>query len=124
MTTLKQKAGARLIPGLPFNLWVFRVNRLELNAAAVRMLGRMHPGWIRRRHALRAQSGLLANLGCGPFGLAGWVNLDRFDSPGVTMRVDCRHNLPMAECLRCLEPGGCIDREQHGPYSLYMEARR
>jgi hypothetical protein len=151
MTTLQQKAGAWLIPRLPFNLWVLRVNRLALNAAVAGMLGRVHRGWIRRRRALKAQRGLLANLGRGPFGLADRVNLDRFDNPGVTMRVDCRHNLPMgdascrgihvehhfepleptperprflAQCLRGLEPGGCIDREQHGPYSPYTEARR
>jgi predicted SAM-dependent methyltransferase len=135
MTTLKQRFGAWLIPRLPVNPWVFRVNRLELNAAVVRLLGRIHPGWIMRRRSLRRQSGLLANLGCGPFGVTGWVNLDLFDSVGVTMRVDCRHGLPLgdgscrgihvehyfehleptlerprflAECHRCLEPGGVL----------------
>ena len=73
---------------------------------------------------------LLVNVGCGPFGQEGWVNLDLFPAPGVTMRVDCRRPLGdgaargihvehyfehlepaterpcfLAECRRCLEPG-------------------
>jgi predicted SAM-dependent methyltransferase len=78
---------------------------------------------------------VLANIGCGPTGLEGWVNIDLFAAPGVTVRFDCRRRLPMADascrgihvehyfehlefhverpqfladCLRCLEPGGVL----------------
>lgn len=184
MPTMKQRIGAWLIPRLPVNAWTFRANRLELNASRVRMLGCLHPSWIRARRALAQRKGLLGNIGCGSFGQEGWVNLDLYPARGLTLRTDCRRDLPvgdgscvgihvehylepnrerglfLAECRRCLEedgehyggfdeaylrgvleaaglrdvrqvawregafPGGGIDRDQHRPYSLYMEARR
>lgn len=135
MPTLKQRLGAWLIPRLPVNPWVFRTFRVELNAMTVRLRHRVHPLWIARRRALERKKGLLVNIGCGPFGKEGWVNLDLFMGPGVTMRADCRRRFPLAdgsargihvehyfehleptlerprflaECRRCLEPGGVM----------------
>lgn len=135
MTTMKQRLGAWLIPRLPVNPWVFRTFRVELNALAVRLLNRILPGRRARLRDLRQRRDVLANIGCGPFGREGWVNLDLFPAPGVTMRVDCRHGLPfgdgavrgihvehyfehleptaerprfLAECRRCLQPGGIL----------------
>ncbi len=135
MPTLKQRLGAWLVPRMPVNPWVFRTFRVELNAIWVRVLDVIHPGWIAKARALRGQHGLRVNVGCGPFGQPGWVNLDLFPAPGVTLRVDCRRRLPLAdgsargihvehyfehleptterprflaECRRCLEPGGVL----------------
>lgn len=135
MPTMKQRFGEWLIPRLPVNAWTFRAIRLELNAGAVRMLGRLHPGWIRARRALAQRKGLLVNIGCGPFGREGWVNLDLYPAEGLTLRTDCRRDLPLgdgscrgihvehyvehleptrergrflAECRRCLEEGGVL----------------
>jgi predicted SAM-dependent methyltransferase len=135
MATLKQRLGAWLIPRLPVNPWVFRTFRVELNAMLVRALNRAHPAWIARRRFIGRQKGVLANIGCGPFGRDGWVNLDLFPAPGVTLRCDCRWRFPfgdgavrgihvehyfehleptaerprfLAECRRCLEPGGIL----------------
>ena len=91
MTTPKQRLGAWLVPRLPVNPWVFRTFRVELNAVTVRLLNRILPGRIARQRALRQRTGVLVNVGCGPFGQEGWVNLDLFPAPGVTMRVDCRY---------------------------------
>lgn len=133
--TLKQRMGAWLIPRLPVNPWVFRTFRVELNACMVRLLHRIHPGWVMQRRRLERQKGVLANIGCGPFGREGWINLDLFMGPGVTMRADCRHRFPLgdasargihvehyfehleptterprflAECRRCLESSGIL----------------
>jgi predicted SAM-dependent methyltransferase len=135
MPTLKQRLGAWLMPRMPVNPWVFRTFRVELNAIVVRLLNVVHPGWVAKGRALRRRRGLLVNVGCGPFGREGWVNLDLFPAPGVTMRVDCRRRLPLAdgsargihvehyfehlepsverprflaECRRCLERGGVL----------------
>ncbi len=132
---MKQRLGAWLVPRLPVNPWTFRAIRVELNAAVVRLLGHVHPGWITRHRALARQKGLLVNIGCGPFGQDGWVNLDLFPAPGVTLRADCRRHLPLgdgscrgihiehylehleptrdrprllSECHRCLEEGGVL----------------
>jgi len=135
MPTLKQRLGSWLIPRLPVNPWVFRTFRVELNAMLVRLLNVIHPGWVAKGRTLHRQRGLLVNVGCGPFGQKDWVNLDLFPAPGVTLRVDCRRHLPLAdasargihvehyfehleptverprflaECRRCLEAGGVL----------------
>ena len=97
MATLKQRLGAWLIPRLPVNPWVFRTFRVELNAMILRLLNSVHPGRVARLRALRRQQGVLVNVGCGPFGKDGWINLDLFPAPGVTMRVDCRRALPLGD---------------------------
>ena len=135
MATVKQRLGAWLVPRLPVNPWVFTTLRVELNAIAVRTLNRVLPDRIAQRRALRRQRDVLVNVGCGPFGREGWINLDLFPAPGVTMRVDARWGLPLADgaargihvehyfehleprlerprfladCRRCLEPGGIL----------------
>lgn len=132
---MKQRLGAWIIPRLPVNPWIFRTMRVELNAAMVRLLGRIYPAWVTRRRALARRKGLLVNIGCGPFGEDGWVNLDLFPAPGVTLRADCRWRLPLgdgscrgihiehylehleptrerprllSECHRCLEEAGVL----------------
>lgn len=96
--------------------------------------------WLRltRRgvdRTLAGATGLLLNVGCGPHGLDGWVNIDGYAAPGVTCVRDCRTALPLpdgaargiftehffehldyyeeaprflAECRRVLEPGGVL----------------
>ena len=95
---------------------------------------------VRRGHSrevrrLRGRSGLAVNVGCGPHGRPGWVNIDARPHPGVTCIFDARKRLPfedgavrilfaehflehldfgeeaplfLAECFRCLEPGGVV----------------
>lgn len=123
------------MPRLPVNLHVFRHIRSELNAAWVRALHIFHPGYRKTLSTLRARRGIKANIGCGPFGQPGWVNLDMFWHENVTLRIDCRYALPFAdtscrgihvehffehlnrederhifldECLRCLEEDGVL----------------
>lgn len=133
--TIKHSVGKLLIPKLPINRHVFDHIRSELNAIWVRMLHRMHPLYRVRIRRLRKQKSVLLNLGCGPFGRSGWVNLDLFDLNQVTIRTDCRKNFPigdgacagihvehyfehltheeevpifLAECKRCLAAGGIL----------------
>ncbi len=83
----------------------------------------------------KSASDLLVNIGCGPRGLDGWVNIDCVAAPGVTCVRDCRTELPLpsksakgvftehflehldyyeeapkflAECRRILRPGGTL----------------
>ena len=133
--TLKQALGLVVIPKLPMNRHVFDHIRNELNAMWVRTLHRLHPVYRSQIRALRKKRGVLLNLGCGPFGHTGWINLDLHKSAGVTLRTDCRRNLPLsdgacagihvehyfehltheeevpaflAECRRCLNSGGVL----------------
>lgn len=133
--TPKQKIGRWIIPQLPFNRHVFEHARLEINAAWVRTLNRILPSHRRIARTLRQQRGILANVGCGPFGFPSWANLDLFWHDNVTLRTDCRRHMPfadascaaihvehyfehlnpgdererfLAECRRCLQPGGVL----------------
>ena len=135
MPTLKQRLGAWLKPRLPVNPWVFMIFRVESSALLVRLLNAILPGRIAQRRALQQRRDVLVNIGCGPFGQDGWVNLDLFPAPGVTMRTDARRGRPLADgaskgihvehdfehlaptterprfladCRRCLQPGGIL----------------
>jgi predicted SAM-dependent methyltransferase len=103
----------------------------EVRAALGRVVNR--PGRV--RNAYKDRRDLQVNIGCGPCGKGGWVNLDFFRSPGVNCLYDCRKDLPfsdnsvrciftehffehlsyveevplfLSECCRVLEPGGWI----------------
>jgi predicted SAM-dependent methyltransferase len=84
---------------------------------------------------LRGRRGIRANVGCGPHGRPGWVNVDATEHPNVDCLFDARKRLPFedgsvdvlftehfvehldfseeaplffAECFRSLAPGGVI----------------
>ncbi|MDJ0795469.1 MAG: methyltransferase domain-containing protein [Calothrix sp. MO_167.B12] len=135
MPTLKQKIGAGVIPKLPISRHVFNHVRLELNAWRIRTLHQLHPGTRAKVEQLRQQRNLLVNIGCGPFGVSDWVNLDLYPHPNVALVADTRRSLPLAdgscvgihvehflehldpvdecpkflqECRRCLQPEGVL----------------
>jgi len=117
------------------NPWKYSALKIELYAAWVELRNRIDPRWIRVRHDVARRTGILANVGCGPTGQPGWVNIDLFAGATVTMATDCRRRLPfadgacrgihvehffehlhsvfekpafLAECRRCLEPNGVL----------------
>lgn len=134
MATLKQSVGNAIFSRLPVSRHVFDHFRLELNAVFVRTLYKLSPQYRARVRQLRGSRDLLVNVGCGPFGQSeGWVNLDLMRAPNVSLKVDCRRELPLAdnscagihvemflehldpvdevpvflrEIYRCLKPGG------------------
>ena len=95
--TLKKRIGLWLIPRLPVSRHVFDHCRLELNAAWLRALHRMHPHYRQALKALSERRNVKANIGCGPFGQPGWVNIDLFYHDRVTLRADCRYRIPLAD---------------------------
>lgn len=57
----------------------------------------------RVRQQFHGARGLRVNLGSGCSSKQGWVNVDGFDSPGLTCLWDCRLNLPFEDdSVRCL----------------------
>jgi len=131
----RQCIGDMLRRVLPVSAHVFAHMRLELDGLLARAKNRLLPSDRRKMRELAGRRGLLANIGCGPFGVSGWVNLDLYSHPNITLRMDCRRVLPMAdtscagihvehflehldpigelpsflaECRRCLEPGGVL----------------
>ena len=76
-----------------FALWTIRG---ELEGLIARIQAAVRPSLRRAVQDLRARHNVLANIGCGPYPLAGFVNIDlrRFSRDVVVW--DCRRSLPFA----------------------------
>ena len=152
MPSLKQRTrcawlksrGCRSIPGCHLDLSGSSRTRRRPHAQS-------HPARCASPSVVRSsrRRDVLVNIGCGPFGKDGWVNLDLFPASGVTLRVDARWGLPLgrrrgarhpcrallrasrdrrrerprflADCRRCLQPGGIL-RIVVPDMSKYIEA--
>jgi len=133
--TLKQKVGSFLILHLPVTRENFDILRFELNAIKIRFTCAVNPFKRAKIKRFTNKKGLSVNIGAGPFGEDGWVNIDMFKMPNISFTYDCRKKLPfldntverircehmlehldrkeeapafLKECLRCLAPGGII----------------
>ena len=58
--------------------------------------------WLRLRtrkseKLFRNRTGMMVNLGCGDHGKPGWVNIDAYKAPGLTLAYDCRRKLPLPD---------------------------
>lgn len=121
---------------------MFEPLRDELRLAWIRLRSRS----VRDRY--RGATELMVNVGVGPFGKPGWVNVDAFPAPGVNCVYDCRRSLPfpdasvrviytehffehldyqeevpsfLAECHRVMRPGGLL-RIIVPDMELYLQA--
>lgn len=133
--TFKQKVGALLISKLPVTKENFDRLRFELNALRANINNRFNPRAIQKVRRYRVQNDLSINVGAGPFGKEGWVNIDMFKYKNVDLVYDCRTKLPFGDksvarircehvfehldrideapkflndCLRCLKEGGVL----------------
>lgn len=90
--------------------------RTELPLCLLRLKGRR----VQRRY--RNADNLLVNLGAGPHGKPGWVNVDVFPEPQVNCLYDCRKSLPFPdESVRgifCEHFFEHIDYTEEVPYFL------
>jgi predicted SAM-dependent methyltransferase len=74
---------------LPPEVWSDVRNELALRRSV--LLSR-----VRRSHSPGCTSGPRLHLGCGRRVIAGWVNIDAIDAPGVDLVWDIRQRLPFA----------------------------
>lgn len=133
--TVKQEIGKFVIPRLPMTKANFDILRFEINAILLNLNNRINPLRISRLSYIRKQKDLSVNIGAGPFGKQGWVNVDMYRMKNITLLYDCRRKLPfqnntvrrircehvfehldrrdevpkfLRECLRTLQPGGAL----------------
>lgn len=112
-----------------FPMYFIELVKFELRNARLRVLAPL------RSRRFSGQQNLLVQVGCGPNGRDGWVNIDCFPRETVNCLHDIRDNLPfddasvrgifcehvvehleysqaiptfLAECYRCLAPGGVL----------------
>lgn len=94
--TVRQQLGRWALGRLPLERDLVDRLRHAVRAWRVRAAYRVLPLWRARAAALRAERGVLVNVGSGPFALPGFVNLDLIAfTPGITA-WDCTHSLPFA----------------------------
>lgn len=134
-TTLKSRIGQFFISKLPITRENFEILRHELRMFRVNLNNFLNPLAILKIKKAISGKNLSVNLGAGPFGKSGWVNVDirKFDQ--ITFTYDFRKKLPfknlsvkrirlehvfehldpkdeapifLKECLRVLVPGGVL----------------
>lgn len=116
----KSKATILKITGLSNE--VFEIFRFELNAFLLRLSSTFNP--IKRRTIKRyvALKNIKLNVGAGPFGEDGWVNIDMFLYKNVSFTYDCRKKLPFLDStvskIRCEHLLEHMDREYEAPKFL------
>jgi predicted SAM-dependent methyltransferase len=115
-----------------YALWIIRG---EIEGVSARLQAAVRPSLRRAVRDLRARRDVLANIGCGPYPLADFVNVDLRRFSPDTLVWDCRRSLPfttdscrgiriehfvehvdprdelpslLRECRRALVPGGVL----------------
>ena len=133
--TFKQKLGQIIIPRLPVTRELFNQLRFELTANMIKIKRKLDIGYRYQLKKINKQKDISLNVGAGPFGENGWINLDLSKYKNVTFVYDCRKQLPfsdesvlrircehffehldrgehtvpfLSECLRVLKPGGVL----------------
>lgn len=114
---------------------VFEILRFELNMLFLRINNKINPFKIQKINNLAKSNNILLNIGAGPFGEAGWINIDMFMYKNISFTFDCRKKIPfrdnsvslircehvlehmdkqfealvfLKECVRILKPRGII----------------
>ncbi len=81
---------------------------------------RLRSGRVRRKFS--RSDNLMVNLGAGPCGKPGWVNVDVGKAPLVNCQYDCRKSLPFPDnsvkCIFCEHFFEHIDYTEEVPYFL------
>jgi predicted SAM-dependent methyltransferase len=96
--------------------------RGEMNRLWVRLNTSVNPLYLHRTRNFRKCRELSVNIGCGPFGRRGWVNLDVMKMPMGSLRFDCRRSLLFSDSsvkrIRCEHFLEHLDRHEEVPRLL------
>lgn len=120
--TLKQKAGKFIISLLGITKENFEILRYELNAIRVRIDSKINPFKIKKIKRFVNQEDLSVNIGAGPFGEEGWVNIDMLRRKNIVFTYDCRRKMPFKSNsinrIRCEHVLEHLDRKEEVPFFL------
>jgi len=93
----KQWIGRILVNASPVSPELFSAFRVEFRAFRNRLNYRLNP--FKRLHVSKfaSQKNISLNIGCGPFGFDGWVNVDLMSLKNVSFTFDTRRKLPFKD---------------------------
>jgi predicted SAM-dependent methyltransferase len=92
--SIKQKIGKAFLGISPVTPEVFMILRVEFRAFRSRLNYRLNPFKRMAVAKFTSQNNINLNIGCGPFGQDGWVNVDLMNLRNVSFTFDTRRNLP------------------------------
>ncbi|MBS1519466.1 MAG: methyltransferase domain-containing protein [Bacteroidetes bacterium] len=125
--TAKQRIGKMITKISPVSPEILTILRVEFRAYRSRMNYRLNP--IKRmavKKFLKAEN-ISLNIGCGPFGFDGWVNVDLMNLRNVSFTFDSRKRLPFkngtVDRVRVEHFFEHLDKKSEVPFFLH-ECRR
>lgn len=92
--TIKQKIGRLVIKASPVSPEIFTILRVEFRAIRNRLNYKFNPFKRMLIRKIAAAESISLNIGCGPFGEDGWVNIDLMKLKNVSFTHDSRRHLP------------------------------
>ena len=94
---------------------VFELFRFELNMFMVRLNSKLNPLKIYKIKKYARHNNIKLNIGAGPFGEEGWVNIDMFKYKNISFTYDCRKSIPLknntVSLIRCEHVLEHMDKE-------------
>ena len=97
--SIKQKIGQLINKIAPVSPETISIVRVEFRALRNRINYRIETLLRERpsRNFLSNDNNISLNIGCGPFGQDGWVNVDLTKLPNVSFTYDSRRHLPFKD---------------------------
>src|SRR6185312_12778567 len=92
--TIKQKTGRLINKISPVSPEVLTILRTEFRAFRNRVNYRLNPFKRIAVSKFLSAENISLNIGCGPFGYDGWVNIDLMNLKNVSFTYDSRKHLP------------------------------
>lgn len=87
----------RLIRESGVRFEVLQEIRHELHLIGLRLRSLFGPSHRRKSKELQRQKDIKLHFGCGSRILPGWVNLDAYHAPGISLELDLQRELPLAD---------------------------
>jgi predicted SAM-dependent methyltransferase len=95
--TIKQKIGKFIVDASPVSPEIFSTIRVEFRAFRNRLNYRLNPFKRIAVSKFLSSDNISLNIGCGPFGHDGWVNVDLMNLNNVSFTLDTRRSLPFKD---------------------------
>lgn len=92
--SIKQKLGKLIFKISPVSPEIITIIRVEFRAFRSRVNYRINPFKRMAISKFLSAGNISLNIGCGPFGQDGWVNVDLMDLKNVSFTYDARKSLP------------------------------